>query len=59
MGKNVMITGATGMIGSLVLKYKVTRFLYPVLKLLGTGFSIKSTELATAIFNVPTAFDRG
>lgn len=32
--------------------YKGSRFLYPLLKLLGSGFSIKSTELASAIFNV-------
>lgn len=32
--------------------YKISRFLYPLLKLLGSGFSIKSTELASAIFNV-------
>lgn len=32
--------------------YKLSRFLYPLLKLLGASFSIKSTELAAAMFNV-------
>jgi nucleoside-diphosphate-sugar epimerase len=34
------------------LSYKVTRFLYPVIKLLGNRLSIKSTELAASMFNV-------
>jgi nucleoside-diphosphate-sugar epimerase len=34
------------------LSYKISRFLYPLLKLLGPRFSITSTELATAIFHV-------
>lgn len=32
--------------------YKATRVLYPVLKMFGTKYSIKSTELANAMFNV-------
>lgn len=32
--------------------YRITRFFYPALKLLGSGFSIQSTELASAIYNV-------
>jgi uncharacterized protein YbjT (DUF2867 family) len=32
--------------------YKLMRFLYPLLKALGSGFSIQSTELAAAMFNV-------
>ncbi|MCP4337346.1 MAG: hypothetical protein GY799_00320 [Desulfobulbaceae bacterium] len=32
--------------------YKVWRFLYPLVKLLGPNVSIKSTELAKALFNV-------
>ena len=32
--------------------YKITRFLYPLIKILGKSLSIKSTELASAIFNV-------
>ncbi len=32
--------------------YKIIKVLYPVLKLLGDKYSIKSTELANAIFNV-------
>lgn len=34
------------------LSYKLTRFLYPVIKLMGSGYSIKSTELAAAMFHV-------
>ena len=34
--------------------YKLMRFLYPLLKALGSGFSIKSTELADAMFHVGT-----
>lgn len=32
--------------------YKLTRLLYPLLKLFGANFSIKSTELAAAVFHV-------
>lgn len=32
--------------------YRIFRFLYPVLKVLGNNFSIKSSELAKAMFNV-------
>jgi len=32
--------------------YKIIRYLYPVFKLLGENYSIKSSELAQAIFNV-------
>lgn len=32
--------------------YRISRFLYPLIKLLGPVLSIKSTELATAMFNV-------
>ncbi|MEO8238880.1 MAG: NAD(P)H-binding protein [Flavobacterium sp.] len=32
--------------------YKVSRFLYPVIQLMGNNASIKSTELAEAMFNV-------
>ncbi len=34
------------------LMYRVSRTLYPVLKLMGKGFSIKSTELGEAMFRV-------
>ncbi|MCJ8163366.1 hypothetical protein MKJ04_00830 [Pontibacter sp. E15-1] len=60
--KNAIITGATGMAGSRVLQhclksdeiaqYRLSRRLYPVLRLLGEKYSIKSTELAAAIFRV-------
>ena len=32
--------------------YKISRFIYPLLKIFGKSLSIKSTELANAIFNV-------
>lgn len=32
--------------------YKIIRILYPILRLLGDKYSIKSTDLANAIFNV-------
>ncbi len=32
--------------------YKISRLLYPLIKLFGTSYSIKSTELAEAIFQV-------
>lgn len=34
------------------ISYKLSRFLYPLLKRLGANVSIKSTELAAAMFNV-------
>jgi nucleoside-diphosphate-sugar epimerase len=34
------------------LSYKIMRFIYPLLKLLGPSVSIKSTELAAAMFEV-------
>ena len=34
------------------LSYRITRWLYPVIKLMGKNASIQSTELALAIFNV-------
>ncbi len=34
------------------LAYRIVRILYPLLKILGNNFSIKSTELAKAMFNV-------
>lgn len=32
--------------------YKITRFLYPIIRWMGKKYSIKSTELADAMFNV-------
>jgi hypothetical protein len=32
--------------------YKIMRALYPVIKLLGNKYSITSTELASAMFNI-------
>jgi hypothetical protein len=32
--------------------YKIMKTLYPIVKLLGDKYSVKSTELANAIFNV-------
>ena len=32
--------------------YKISRFIYPLLKIFGKSLSVKSTELANAIFNV-------
>ena len=34
------------------LMYRVTRTLYPIIRMFGKGASIKSTELASAMFNV-------
>jgi len=34
------------------LMYKISRKLYPIIKLLGSGASVKSTQLAQAMFNV-------
>lgn len=34
------------------LVYRIFRFLYPILKIFGNNFSIKSSELAKAMFNV-------
>jgi len=32
--------------------YQISRFIYPLLKIIGKSLSVKSTELANAIFNV-------
>ena len=57
--KKILLTGATGMVGGLVtpwkepnFTYKVSRFLYPLIKLLGGSSSIQSTELAASMFEV-------